>query len=121
MGVVSAVAWGRPLRRVEVEGLSMAPALLPGDRLLVARGGRPRPGDVVVVADPRQPDRTILKRVAAIGAEGITVLGDNAGASTDSRVLGPVPQAAVRGRAVYRYAPEARRGRLGRARAVASE
>ncbi len=103
---------GRPLTRVEVEGESMLPALAPGDRLLVVRGRRARPGDVVAVADPRTPTRTLLKRVAARGPEGVTVLGDNAAASTDSRVLGPVAPAAIRGRAVYRYHPESRRGRL---------
>ncbi len=119
MAVVSAVLWRRPLRRVEVEGLSMSPALLPGDRLLVLRA-RARPGDVVACADPRQPARTMLKRVAAIGPNGVTVLGDNAGASTDSRVLGPLRPAAIRGRAVYRYGPQGRAGRLVRTRGVPS-
>jgi len=107
-----AVAWRRPVRRVEVDGGSMAPALLPGDRLLVVAGRRARPGDIVALADPRRPARVIVKRVAAVGPGGVTVLGDNAAASTDSRVLGPIQPAAVRGRAVYRYAPEHRRGRL---------
>jgi nickel-type superoxide dismutase maturation protease len=111
--VVSAVVWRRPLRRVEVHGLSMAPALLPGDRLLLFRPGRVRPGDVVALADPRDPARAIVKRVAATGPDGITVLGDDAGASTDSRTFGPVRPTAIRGRAVYRYAPEHRRGRIG--------
>lgn len=101
-----------PFGRVEVVGDSMLPALAGGDRLLVVRDGREEVGDVVAVADPRAPARIMVKRVAARGAEGITVLGDNAAASTDSRVLGPVPPAAIRGRAVYRYFPETRRGRV---------
>lgn len=108
------VALWRPLRRVEVDGDSMLPALRPGDRLLVVRARRPRPGDVVTVADPRLASRTMVKRVGAVGAGGITVLGDNAGASTDSRTLGPVAPGAVRGRAFYRYHPADRRGRLRR-------
>jgi nickel-type superoxide dismutase maturation protease len=90
----------------------MLPQLAPGDRLLVVRTGRARVGDVVAVTDPRTPDRTIVKRVAAVGRDGITVLGDNAAASTDSRQLGPVAAGAVRGRAVYRYFPDERRGLL---------
>ena len=78
----------------------MAPALLPGDRLLVVAGRRARPGDVVAVLDPRRPDRIIVKRVAAVGPQGVTVVGDNAAASTDSRAFGPVRPAAVRGRVV---------------------
>jgi nickel-type superoxide dismutase maturation protease len=108
---VTAGLWRwRPLARVEVEGESMAPALRPGDRLLLLRPGRPRVGDVVAVADPRHADRTLVKRVAAVGPEGLTVLGDNGAASTDSRELGPVAPASVRGRVVYRYGPDHRRG-----------
>lgn len=97
--------------RVEVAGTSMAPALAPGDRLVVRR--RPRRlavGALVVVADPRDPGRLVVKRVAALGAGGVTVLGDNPAASTDSRTFGPLPRAAVRGRVVYRYAPADRAG-----------
>ena len=104
-----------PLGRVEVVGDSMLPALAPGDRLLVVRwapAGRAGVGEIVAVADPRTPGRTLVKRVAARRPEGVIVLGDNAAASTDSRALGPVAEAAIRGRAVYRYFPESRRGRL---------
>ena len=112
MGAVAGgLWWWRPVRRVEVAGDSMLPALEPGDRLLVLRR-RARVGDVVAVVDPRRPDRTMVKRVAARGPEGVTVLGDNPAASTDSRLLGPVAAAVVRGRAVYRYFPVERRGLL---------
>lgn len=109
---LAAAAFARPVRRVAVEGESMLPALGPGDRVIAVRPVRPRPGDLVVVRDPRHPDRLLVKRVAAVGRDGITVLGDNPGASTDSRAFGPVPR--VWGRAVYRYAPAQRAGRLPR-------
>jgi nickel-type superoxide dismutase maturation protease len=102
----------RPVRRVEVGGDSMLPALRPGDRLLVLRPGPVRVGDVVALPDPRVPARTMVKRVADRGPQGITVLGDNPAASTDSRQLGPVPPGAIVGRAVYRYLPDSRRGLL---------
>ncbi len=114
VAAVSGGLWvrrGWPLGRVEVVGDSMLPALAPGDRLLVL-AGRAGVGDIVAVTDPRTPARTLVKRVAARGPEGVTVLGDNPVASTDSRALGPVAPAAIRGRAVYRYFPESRRGRL---------
>jgi nickel-type superoxide dismutase maturation protease len=110
-GVVTVALW-RSLRRVEVVGDSMLPALRPGDRLLVVRPARSRPGDVVAVADPRLASRTMVKRVAARSPEGVVVLGDNAAASTDSRQLGPLAPAAIRGRAIYRYFPTGRRGRV---------
>ena len=102
----------RPVARVEVTGDSMRPALLPGDRLLVLRAGPIRTGDVVAVTDPRQPARTVVKRVADRRGTTVTVLGDNPAASTDSRTFGPVPSSTVRGRAFYRYFPADRRGLL---------
>lgn len=106
-----------PLRRLEVTGESMTPTLQPGDRVLVVAGLGPfrprlRTGDLVAMADPREPARVMVKRVAAVAGGSVEVRGDNAAASTDSRHFGPVARAAVVGRAVYRYHPEERRGRL---------
>ena len=103
-----------PLRRVEVHGDSMRPGLEPGDRLLVVGLGRPRPGDVVAVVDPRDSERVLVKRVASVDARNgrVTVEGDNPDASTDSRTFGPVDVGVVLGRVIYRYWPEERRGRL---------
>jgi nickel-type superoxide dismutase maturation protease len=119
VAAAAAAALARCVRRVEVTGGSMAPALLEGDRLVVlAAPWRtvPVPGDVVALPDPRAPDRLLVKRVAAVDRSRGTleVLGDAPRASTDSRVFGPVPLASVVGRAVYRYAPSGRSGPLGR-------
>lgn len=91
----------------------MRPALEPGDRLLVLRWLGPRPGSVVAASDPRFPSRTIVKRVADVRADGAVVLaGDDPAASTDSRTFGAVAPALVHGRAVWRYWPPSRRGRV---------
>ncbi len=112
-------AAGRGLVRVEVSGTSMLPSLHPGDRLIVVRVpgvDQPWPplGSVVAVRDPREPARVLVKRVAGLDrrANTIEVLGDAAGASTDSRTFGPLPRSALVGRAVYRYAPRGRSGRV---------
>ena len=103
-----------PLRRVAVHGDSMRPFLEPGDRLLVVGFLKARAGDVVAVVDPREHDRgrVLVKRVDKVDSSGVTVVGDNPAASTDSRTFGPVRPDQVLGRAVYRYWPEQRRGRL---------
>ena len=117
VSLATAVAAWRWLRRVEVEGSSMSPALQPGDRLLVLSPPRlphawVRPGAVVAVPDPRLPGRTLIKRVSTVDRRGgtVEVLGDAREASTDSREFGPVPRASIRGLAVYRYAPPGRKG-----------
>jgi signal peptidase I len=106
------------LRRVLVEGDSMSPSLLAGDRLVVVPVRRPRPGDVVAVRHPRDRCRLLVKRVVDVDIrrDRVTVVGDNRGASTDSREFGPVGRGDVVGRAVYRYAPTGREGRLRRGR-----
>lgn len=109
--VLAVVLCLRPVRRVVVSGDSMRPTLEPGDRLLVVRGPV-RVGGLVAFTDPREPGRTLVKRVTARGAHDVEVRGDNSVASTDSRHFGPVPDDDVRGRPVYRYLPEYRRGRL---------
>jgi nickel-type superoxide dismutase maturation protease len=96
---------------VEVRGRSMAPTLLPGDRLLIARLA-PRVGDVVVAADPRDSRRELIKRVARTDASGVHLSGDNRAFSTDTRAFGALPRDAVTMRAVFRYWPRSRIGRI---------
>ncbi|WP_370328442.1 nickel-type superoxide dismutase maturation protease [Euzebya sp.] len=113
LAVATAVALVRT-PRVAVEGPSMLPTLRPHDRLAVL----PLPpveGRLVVLRDPREPSRTIVKRVVAVAGGAVEVAGDNPDASTDSRHFGPVPAGLVRGRPVYRYHPPATAGWLWRA------
>jgi len=119
LGVAAGMTIGRRwLDVIEVRGGSMEPTLLPGDRLLVEsrsyQGRAPRPGEVVLAADPRQPDRELIKRVASIDEAESTVelRGDAPEASTDSRVFGAVPLATIQWRAVFRYWPPERAGRV---------
>lgn len=117
LGLAAAAVGYRPVRRMEVEGTSMAPTLLPGDRLLIVRAPRwwrVSVGAVVAVPDPRLAGRTLLKRVAGVGGSTVTVAGDNPAASTDSRHFGPLPRQSVVGPVLYRYAPRQRAGRLQR-------
>lgn len=104
------------LDAVEVDGASMAPTLLPGERLLVEawtfRGRGPRAGELVVAADPRAAERELVKRVASVTGGQVALRGD-AMASTDSRIFGSVAVEEVRWRVAFRYWPPSRVGRLG--------
>lgn len=120
LGLAAGIAVGRRwLDVVEVRGGSMAPFLLPGDRLLVEahsyESRRPRPGELVLAADPRNPVRELIKRVASIddAASAAELRGDAPEASTDSRDFGAIPLSAIRWRAVFCYWPPQRAGILG--------
>ena len=85
------------LRRLTVVGDSMAPTYRDGDRLTaLRRWRRVRVGDVVVVPDPRDPARPLLKRCVAREGRRLFLRGDNAAASTDSRDFGLVEETSVR-------------------------
>ena len=92
----------------------MQPALRPGDHLLVL--GWPisaRRGDIVVLRDPEAPSTHLVKRVVGDDSAGqLVVAGDSPNVSRDSRHFGPVPARFIVGKAVYRYRPPERRGRL---------
>jgi nickel-type superoxide dismutase maturation protease len=106
-------AYGRkPYLRVAVAGDSMRPTLTDGDWLLCRRAsgaGGVREGDVVVLERPDRPGLLVVKRVVRREPAGWWVEGDNAVASDDSRVFGPVPDGCVVARVVARYWPRPRR------------
>jgi hypothetical protein len=114
---------------VEVRDESMLPTLQPGDRLLVDpaayRNRACSVGDLVVIVDPVERARWLVKRVVAVGPVGaapgaadgssvpagsVWVLGDRPEVSRDSRQFGPVPLTEVVGRVYRRYAPSDRPG-----------
>ena len=115
LGLVAGLwfALARRLDVVEVRGRSMAPTLLPGERLVVERLQRsPRVGDVVLAPDPREPSRELVKRITAVDAVGVRLRGDNPAFSTDARVFGTISAESVRWRVVGRLWPVRRAGRI---------
>ncbi|WP_328451343.1 S26 family signal peptidase [Amycolatopsis sp. NBC_00438] len=114
------VAARRLLILTTVDGASMAPELLSGDRVLVRRTRRPRRGQVALLRYPRLPSgapaeqQLLLKRVVALAGDRVpagwadpdvhglagavvpagsaVVLGDNRPTSWDSRHYGFVPR-----------------------------
>ena len=96
-----------PFDRFVVEGESMAPSVSPGERVFVLRAAywfrSPKAGDVVVLRDPRKPERLLIKRIDATHGNSVEVAGDNKEASTDSRAFGPVPANLILGKVWFRY------------------
>jgi nickel-type superoxide dismutase maturation protease len=99
-----------PLARYAVEGDSMAPAFRAGERLLMYRwayrGHLPRAGDVVLLEDPEREGHVLLKRVAFDpdpATRAVYVLGDDSGASRDSRHFGEVPASSIIGKVWRKY------------------
>jgi hypothetical protein len=75
------------------------------------RGRSPGIDELVLVPDPREPRRLLVKRVSGVGASGwLLLVGDDPLASTDSRHFGEVDPATVEGRPWFRYRPLARFG-----------
>ena len=99
--------WQLPVFAVLVHGPSMVPVLRSGDALLVRRGGRVRPGDIVVARFRSRPELMVVKRAVHERDGGWWVHGDNQLIEDDSRRYGV---ADVMGRVLIRYYP--RVGRL---------
>jgi signal peptidase I len=114
--------------RAEVVGESMAPALQPGDWLLVdpTAARWPRRGSVVVVREPGS-GIVVVKRIAGrpgdsvVGQDGSPMLlgeseawlaSDAPDASVDSRRYGPVDAEHLLGRVAWRYGPPRRFGSI---------
>lgn len=88
---------------VLVRGPSMVPTLRDGDALLVSRGGRVRPGQVVVGRFRSRPELLVVKRVVRAADDGWWLEGDNEFVTDDSRAYGV---ADVIGRVILRYWPK---------------
>lgn len=94
----------------------MEPTLRAGDWLLVDPDAysrrRPRIGDIVVAADPRQPDRWLVKRVADALPDGSLRLAGDHPAHADEPALAGVAAAQLVGRPWLRCWPPRRVGRV---------
>jgi signal peptidase len=107
IGFVGLRSW-QPVR---VGGLSMHPALHPGDVVLVRRSRQPSTGEIALLrADGHQP---VLHRVTRVGADGSVRTRGDANEAEDrevsepSAVVGTVEAVLPVGRALERWRGEA--------------
>lgn len=83
-----------PFALYRVEGHSMEPTLRPNQRLLVKRGSKARPGDLIVF---KKNAKTCVKRITEQRGDQFMVCGDHP-ESTDSRHYGGVHGEQILGR-----------------------
>jgi len=80
----------------------MQPGYNPGDFILVNRWAylfsNPQKDDIVVLQDPANARRSLLKRIEKAENSRYYVLGDNRKMSRDSRKFGLVSKRAIRGK-----------------------
>jgi phage repressor protein C with HTH and peptisase S24 domain len=82
---------------VHVQGYSMTPTLVDGDRVIVRTRGTVRCGDVVLARFRSRPKLLVIKRVSDELVAGWLLSSDNPHAGSDSRTLGPAEVLAVAG------------------------
>jgi type IV secretory pathway protease TraF len=76
----------------------MAPTLLAGQLIALARSNHIAVGDVVMF---EHDGLEKIKRVARVDGPRVYLLGDNAQASTDSRQFGWIGMESVRGKVIW--------------------
>ena len=106
-----------------VSGASMEPTFNNGNYLVIDEFSyhlrKPKKDEVIVFRFPDDTQKFFIKRIAGVPGETVTiqgrettlgeneyyVLGDNKGASYDSRMWGPVPEKLIIGRTLARLWP----------------
>lgn len=106
-----------------VSGASMEPTFNNGNYLVIDEFSyhlrKPKKDEVVVFRYPNDPSKFFIKRIAGVPGETVIVqgremildeneyyvLGDNKGASSDSRIWGPVQEEFIIGRTLIRLWP----------------
>ncbi len=86
-----------------VTGLSMAPTLRPGDVVGIEPLAErlPHPGEIVVIRDPQEPERTLIKRTRSRGDDTFAVGSDDPSEARDSRHFGSLRRDDLVGRATW--------------------
>lgn len=92
------MGWVPRLYLRRVSGASMLPALRPGQLVVAYRKHYPyRPGEIVLLSHDGLDK---IKRLGDTRPGEVFIIGDNAGASTDSRQFGWLPATLILGKII---------------------
>jgi len=83
-----------------VSGSSMYPTLKEGDVLLVDKRAELEEDQIVILKDPQNPKKVLVKRIIVLDSEYAWVEGDNNGNSRDSRDFGEVSRTNIIGKVI---------------------
>jgi len=90
----------------------MEPIYFQDDFVITVKFGKTKIGHDVVIRDPRESGRIILKRVVKEKDGKLNLRGVNKNFSTDSREFGWIGEDKVLGRVILRYYPLFGRGKF---------
>ena len=95
-------------KRFKVVGNSMYPTLKPGDEILIDPHAYlrnpPQTNDLIVTMHPSQKNLKLVKRIAFIDPDSnYFLVGDNPGASTDSRDWGAIELERIEGKVTSQF------------------
>ena len=83
-----------------VSGSSMYPTLKEGDVLLVDKRAELEEDQIVILKDPQNSKKVLVKRIIVLDSEYAWVEGDNNGNSRDSRDFGEVSRTNIIGKVI---------------------
>lgn len=73
----TAIRWWRVPTDDPYLEASIAPTLRGGDLILLWRLTKPHSGDLVLCPEPKEPERVVIGRIAAVEGESIEIAGDS--------------------------------------------
>jgi signal peptidase I len=74
---VTAIRWWRIPNDDPYLDASIAPTLRGGDLIVLWRLTKPHSGDLVLCPEPKQPERVVIGRIAAVAGESIEISGSS--------------------------------------------
>lgn len=76
------------VRVVSVDGDSMEPTLNTGDRVIISSlFYEPKAGDIVVISQPNEKNKPLIKRIIAVGGQTVRIDGETGNVYVDGKII----------------------------------